>query len=231
MIPPLLIGKWTGFTWAFSFQLAALMSARGLIALIALDVALEVGAFTPEIYGIFVIMALVTTMLAGPLFAMSYDPKVDPPSEVVKKHGTPEAAVPINAETPMQAERNVRRHSSGETHLDPEISLLTGHAKKKQDMNYVMLKNLVTEMGSMYERWSIALKSAEVVEGELASLRSARELASPKADTVVPVRRSKSAKSASKKSKKSSRSSQSTKTDDIELGIIKPGQPAVKEIP
>jgi len=231
MIPPIVIGKLTGFTWSFSFQLAALMSARGLIALIALDVALEVGAFTTEIFGIFVIMALVTTMLAGPLFALSYDPKVDPPADAVKKHGTPEAAVPINAETPMQAERNIRRHSVGDTHLDPEFSLLRVQLNKKQDTNYLMLKNLVTEMGTMHERWSIALKSAEVVEGELASLRSARELASSKADTVVPVKKTgKSAKSASKKSKKSTRSRQSTKTDDIELGLIK-SKSTPKEIP
>jgi hypothetical protein len=215
-----------GLSWAFSFQLASLMTARGLIALIALDVALQVGAFTSEVYWNFVIMALVTTMMAGPLFAMSYDPKADAAQEIVKKHETPEAG-PVNAETPMQAERKVRRHSSGDlaaSNRDPEVSLLTGHAKMKQDINFVMLKNLVTEIGSIHDRWSIILDSAEVLEGELRSVRNARELASSNADTVVPnvAKENRQVLAIILEKHESSPQSPQSDSENIELGIMKP---------
>jgi Kef-type K+ transport system membrane component KefB len=80
MIPPFFLGKCRGYTWRFSFQLAALMNARGLIALIALEVALEVKAFNNEMYSIFVVMALGTTIMAGPMFWASYRRELDPPT-------------------------------------------------------------------------------------------------------------------------------------------------------
>ncbi len=79
MLPPIVLGPCLGFSHRFSFQLAALMKGRGLIALVALDIAVQEEAFNEQMYGIFVVMALVTTALSGPLFYLSFDPAADPP--------------------------------------------------------------------------------------------------------------------------------------------------------
>jgi len=81
MLPPLLLGKvLCRYSWSFSFQLASLMNARGLVELIALTIAKESGAFNMKMYSVFVIMALTTTFMSGPMFYFSYDPKKDPPA-------------------------------------------------------------------------------------------------------------------------------------------------------
>jgi len=83
MLPPLILGRVIRrYSWSFSFQLAALMNARGLVELIALTIALQTGAFNMKMYSVFVIMALTTTFMSGPMFYFTYDPKTDPPLEL-----------------------------------------------------------------------------------------------------------------------------------------------------
>eukprot|EP00808_Paulinella_micropora_P012281 g50272.t1 len=90
MLPCLLLGRCKGYSWRFSFQLASLMNARGLIALIALNIAISVHVFNVQTYSILLIMALVTTFMAGPMFYLSYDPKIDPPfSSPAESHDKP----------------------------------------------------------------------------------------------------------------------------------------------
>jgi Kef-type K+ transport system membrane component KefB len=47
--------------------LAALMSTRGLMALIAINIGLDLGLLTPALFTMLVIMALLTTAMCGPL--------------------------------------------------------------------------------------------------------------------------------------------------------------------
>jgi Kef-type K+ transport system membrane component KefB len=47
--------------------LGALLNTRGLVELIVLNIAYNVGAFTPTLFTMMVIMALVTTMLTAPI--------------------------------------------------------------------------------------------------------------------------------------------------------------------
>ena len=52
--------------------IGALMNARGLMELIILNIGLERGVITPRLFSIMVIMAIVTTLLATPVFEMVY---------------------------------------------------------------------------------------------------------------------------------------------------------------
>lgn len=52
-----------------SLAIGALMNARGLVELVILNIGLEAGLLSPALFAIFVVMALVTTMLAGPIFS------------------------------------------------------------------------------------------------------------------------------------------------------------------
>lgn len=57
----------TGFHWREALQLGALMNTRGLMELIALNIGYDLGILSPRIFAMLVMMALVTTILTGPL--------------------------------------------------------------------------------------------------------------------------------------------------------------------
>lgn len=64
-----LTARLTGMPWRESLQLGALMNTRGLMELIALNIGYDLGILSQRIFTMLVIMALVTTMMTGPLFA------------------------------------------------------------------------------------------------------------------------------------------------------------------
>jgi len=59
--------KFMGFSWKDSFRIGTLMNTRGLMELIVLNIGFELGIIGAELFAIFVIMALVTTAMTGPL--------------------------------------------------------------------------------------------------------------------------------------------------------------------
>ena len=64
----------TGFDWRASAVIGTLMNTRGLTELIVLNLALEKGVISDALFAMLVIMALVTTFMAGPLLKL-LDPK------------------------------------------------------------------------------------------------------------------------------------------------------------
>lgn len=65
-----LAARFTGMGWSESLQLGALMNTRGLMELIALNIGYDLGILSPRIFTMLVIMALVTTMMTGPLLTL-----------------------------------------------------------------------------------------------------------------------------------------------------------------
>jgi Kef-type K+ transport system membrane component KefB len=62
--------RFTGMSWRESLQLGALMNTRGLMELIALNIGYDLGILSPRIFTMLVIMAVLTTMMTGPLLAL-----------------------------------------------------------------------------------------------------------------------------------------------------------------
>jgi Kef-type K+ transport system membrane component KefB len=62
-----------------ALALGTLMNARGMMELILLNIGLERGIITPTLFTIMVIMALVTTLMATPLFELVYGRTIRPP--------------------------------------------------------------------------------------------------------------------------------------------------------
>ncbi|MGH3756936.1 cation:proton antiporter [Actinophytocola sp.] len=56
-----------GTNWNQSLQIGALMNCRGLTELVVLNIGLDLGVLTPDLFAIMVLMALITTALAGPV--------------------------------------------------------------------------------------------------------------------------------------------------------------------
>lgn len=66
-----------------SVALGSLMNARGLIELILLNIGLQAGIITPTLFTILVLVAIVTTLMATPIFEFVYGRhRVDEPSEL-----------------------------------------------------------------------------------------------------------------------------------------------------
>ena len=61
----------TGFDWRASAVIGTLMNTRGLTELIVLNLALEKGVISEALFAMLVLMALVTTLMAGPLLSCS----------------------------------------------------------------------------------------------------------------------------------------------------------------
>ena len=63
-----------GYNWKASAVIGTLMNTRGLTELIVLNLALDAGAISNTLFAMLVIMAVVTTLMAGPLLKL-LDPK------------------------------------------------------------------------------------------------------------------------------------------------------------
>jgi Kef-type K+ transport system membrane component KefB len=59
--------RWTGQSWRESLALGALLNTRGLVELIVLNIGYNVGVFSPTLFTMLVVMALVTTMCTTPI--------------------------------------------------------------------------------------------------------------------------------------------------------------------
>jgi Kef-type K+ transport system membrane component KefB len=62
-----LAARWTGETWKNAFALGALLNTRGLVELIVLNIAYNAGVFSPELFTMLVLMAILTTMMTTPM--------------------------------------------------------------------------------------------------------------------------------------------------------------------
>ncbi|OBH07634.1 MULTISPECIES: cation:proton antiporter [unclassified Mycobacterium] len=80
-----------------SVALGSLMNARGLIELILLNIGLQAGIITPTLFSILVLVAIVTTLMATPIFEFVYGRHRanDPPTDTgaMKEVPSPSAAV------------------------------------------------------------------------------------------------------------------------------------------
>jgi Kef-type K+ transport system membrane component KefB len=71
LVGSMLAARWTGSTWRDSFVLGALMNTRGLMELVALNVGYDLGILSPQMFTMLVVMALVTTVMTGPLLDLA----------------------------------------------------------------------------------------------------------------------------------------------------------------
>lgn len=65
-----LAARWTGQSWRDAAALGALLNTRGLVELVVLNIAYSAHVFSPALFTMLVVMALVTTMMTNPLLNM-----------------------------------------------------------------------------------------------------------------------------------------------------------------
>jgi Kef-type K+ transport system membrane component KefB len=74
--------RWQGESWRDALGLGVLMNTRGLVELIVLNIGLDLGVLSSQLFAMLVIMALVTTMMASPLLRLlGYRQQKQPPAK------------------------------------------------------------------------------------------------------------------------------------------------------
>jgi Kef-type K+ transport system membrane component KefB len=82
----LIAARLTGMDWIQAAGLGILMNTRGLMQLIVLNVGLDLGAITPTLFAMLVIMALVTTAATTPLLQLlGIGPPAKPAEQPVQR--------------------------------------------------------------------------------------------------------------------------------------------------
>jgi Kef-type K+ transport system membrane component KefB len=64
-----LAARITGVNWKDSFALGVLMNTRGLVELVILNAALDLGVLSPALFTLLVLMALITTFMTTPILS------------------------------------------------------------------------------------------------------------------------------------------------------------------
>lgn len=67
-----LAAKVSGQNWRESFVIGTLMNSRGLMELIIINIGLQAHLITPTLYTMLVLMAILTTVMASPIFEILY---------------------------------------------------------------------------------------------------------------------------------------------------------------
>ncbi|KAF8541958.1 Sodium/hydrogen exchanger family-domain-containing protein [Trichophaea hybrida] len=80
-----LAARWCGLVWRESFTIGVLMSCKGLVELIVLNIGLQAGILSTRVFTIFVVMALVTTFATTPLVSFLYPPEYQRKLEAWKR--------------------------------------------------------------------------------------------------------------------------------------------------
>ena len=121
--------RYGGFGWRESNAIGALMNTRGLTELIVLNIGLDLGLISPQLFTMLVVMALVTTFMAGPALQAASIRTGGSPSRRRRSCGRRARAAPERdaggARTRSSSRRRIRRTS---TRCSRSASALAGVA-------------------------------------------------------------------------------------------------------
>jgi K+:H+ antiporter len=136
------VGKWgggyvasrfTGFSRRDSGVIGALMNTRGLTELIVLNIALSAGVISPKLFSMLVVMAIVTTLMAGPALRL-----LDPRREL----STPAEDELGQTEPGMPALRSIVVAPQDERNLDALLALAQPLAQSLPPRELVVVEAL-----------------------------------------------------------------------------------------
>lgn len=76
-----------GYSWRESLAVGSLMNARGLMELVVIGIGLETGVIGPQMFTILLLLAIVTTMMAGPCLMLFGKPRPGDQAVVLEREG------------------------------------------------------------------------------------------------------------------------------------------------
>jgi Kef-type K+ transport system membrane component KefB len=131
--------------WRESAVLGALMNTRGLTELIVLNLALDQGVISPALFTALVVMALITTLMTGPILRL-IDPRNrfgSPPEEELA--GATRISVEPSAEAPT---RSILVAPQSDSSLEPLLALAAPLARSEPPRELVLVRLVRPPRGS-----------------------------------------------------------------------------------
>lgn len=146
----------SGHKWKDSLLLGTLMNTRGLIELVALNIGYDIGVLSPEIFTIFVLVALVTTFMTGPLMAFINYLMPSDETEVISSgtlkvlvaFGPPEAGGKLTSLVYRLFGNNSKGLKISALHLTPNTEISIKNAKQYEDEAFSEVKKVAYEFGT-----------------------------------------------------------------------------------
>lgn len=135
--------RFIGQTWRDSLAIGALMNTRGLMELVVLNIGYDLGILSPEVFAMFVLMALFTTFMTGPsLDIINMIFKKEKDENVVKKQFY---RILLSFANPQSGKKIVRLANliSGYSKNSTQITAL--HVTPNADINQYQLEEYEKE--------------------------------------------------------------------------------------
>ena len=153
-----IVGKWvgamvaarlTGFDWRASNVIGALMNTRGLTELIVLNLALEAGVISQALFAMLVIMALVTTFMAGPALNRldpknTYGAPIEEELEVARR----ESALDVEFADITVPERSILVAPQSDDALDQLLALAEPLARSEPPRELILARLVAPPKGA-----------------------------------------------------------------------------------
>ncbi|MBW6490404.1 MAG: cation:proton antiporter [Lentimicrobium sp.] len=145
----------TGQTWKESLLLGSLMNTRGLIELVALNIGYDIGVLSPEIFTILVLVAIVTTLMTGPLmsfinyiFRSNADENIDSGLiNVIAAFGPPEAGGRLTYLIDTLLGNRKKGLKITALHMTPNTDISIKNAKRYEEEAFSEVKKVSKKLG------------------------------------------------------------------------------------
>ena len=169
----MLAARFTGFDWRSSAVIGTLMNTRGLTELIVLNLALEKGVISEALFAMLVIMALVTTFMAGP-FLRLLDPRNELGAPVEEELEEAREAEPGMPEVPVP-EQAILVAPQGEAAMPQLLSLAEPMARSEPPRELIVAR-LVSPPGGVALRGGLQTENKLLEEASREVNEVRREL-------------------------------------------------------
>jgi Kef-type K+ transport system membrane component KefB len=139
----MLAARYGGFRWRDSAAIGALMNTRGLTELIVLNIGLDLGVISTQLFTMLVVMALVTTFMAGPILRL-----IDPRHELSEpvEEELRQAPRATRDDIPIQAPaRAILVAPQDENNLEPLLALAEPLAKTEPPRELVIAQLVIPD--------------------------------------------------------------------------------------
>jgi hypothetical protein len=160
----MLAARYGGFSWRDSSAIGALMNTRGLTELIVLNIGLDLGIVSPALFTMLVVMALVTTFMAGPALRL-IDPKrelSEPPEEELREARVAEKEEPVAVPS-----RSILVAPQDTKNLESLLALAVPLAKSTPPRELILAEVVVPTRfvtGALYDERDVNEANARLVE-------------------------------------------------------------------
>jgi Kef-type K+ transport system membrane component KefB len=132
-----LAARFMGQSWRESLIIGALMNTRGLMELIVLNIGLDLGVLSEEIFAMLVIMALITTFMTGPFLDLInyFMPERDSRLETISQENAGKYTILVAFGSPERGKTLIRLADSFIRKTPDNAGITALHVSLSNDLN------------------------------------------------------------------------------------------------